>query len=152
MVDHRSDIYFLGIVLYDMVTVLIHFDADYPMTIIFKHIYEPLPSPRHYNPTLPVGVEQVIVKALAKDPADRYSSAGEMAQALRRQVHSDSVIMPPAVIESVTIFICYKRNAKPDEAVANYLYDYLTAQGHEVFIDRTMRTGSDWLAEFRRRL
>ncbi len=151
-VDHRSDIYSLGIVLYEMVTGRIPYDADSPMTIIFKHIYEPLPSPRQYNPTLPAGIEQVIVKALAKDPTDRFSSAGEMAQALRRQIHSDSVIITPAVSGSATVFICYKRNVKPDEQVANYLYDYFTAQGHEVFIDRTMRTGSDWLAEIDRKI
>ena len=75
-----------------------------------------------------------------------------MAQALRRQVHSDSVIIPPGVSGSATVFICYTRSVKPDEQVANYLQDHFTAQGHEVFIDRTMRTGSDWLAEIDRKI
>jgi len=49
-------------------------------------------------------------------------------------------------------FICYKRNVEPDQTLARYLYDFLTAQGHEVFIDSTLRTGEAWLEEIDRQL
>jgi tetratricopeptide (TPR) repeat protein/tRNA A-37 threonylcarbamoyl transferase component Bud32 len=80
--DARTDIYSLGIVLYEMVTGDVPFSAETPMAVIVKHIIEPLPLPRARNPDLPEPVERVVLKALAKDPRDRYATAGEMARAL----------------------------------------------------------------------
>ena len=85
-VDRRADIYSLGIILYEMVTGRVPFEAETPMAIVVKHITEPLPMPRKMNPELPESVERVIMKALAKRPDDRYETAGKMAAALRKAV------------------------------------------------------------------
>jgi hypothetical protein len=83
-VDRRADIYSLGIVLYEMVTGRVPFEAETPMAVVVKHITEPLPLPRAANPALPEPVERVILKALAKNPEDRYETAGKLAAALRK--------------------------------------------------------------------
>lgn len=85
-VDRRADIYSLGIILYEMVTGRVPFEAETPMAIVVKHITEALPLPRTIKPDLPEPVERIIMKALAKNPDDRYETAGKMAVALRKAV------------------------------------------------------------------
>jgi serine/threonine protein kinase len=79
----RSDIYALGVMLYQLCTNHLPFDADTPYAIILKHLTAPLPPPRSLRPDLPDALERIIFKALAKDPDERYPTAGEMARALR---------------------------------------------------------------------
>jgi serine/threonine-protein kinase len=81
-VDGRADMYALGVVLYEMVTGRRPFQADTPMAVLFKHASAPLPRPKDFVPDLPDEVERVLIKALAKNPDDRYASMKEMSQAL----------------------------------------------------------------------
>ena len=79
--DVRSDIYALGATFYHMLTGRVPFEAETPLAVVLKHITDPLPMPRTINPAIPETVEWVILKALAKEPGDRYQSAGELAAA-----------------------------------------------------------------------
>ncbi len=81
-VDQRTDIYSLGIVLYELVTGDVPFRADTPMAIVIKHISAPMPMPRQVNANIPDYLEAVILKATAKNPDDRYQTAEEMALAM----------------------------------------------------------------------
>ena len=83
-VDHRADIYSLGIVFYELVTGKKPFSADTPMAVMVKQISDPLPLPHHFQPYLPGEVEKIIVKALAKRPENRYQSMGEFSAALEK--------------------------------------------------------------------
>ncbi len=85
-VDARADVYSLGVMLYRMVVGQLPYHADTPMGVIIKHINDPLPLPSRQNPNVPPAVEQVILKAMAKNPDDRYQTAGEMARALKQAV------------------------------------------------------------------
>ncbi|GFP26790.1 eukaryotic-like serine/threonine-protein kinase [Candidatus Hakubella thermalkaliphila] len=85
-VDVTSDIYSLGVLMYEMLTGDLPFRGDNPINIAMKHINEdPLP-PSRLRDDIPPGLERVIMKALNKDPAYRYPSAAEMKEALRRSL------------------------------------------------------------------
>lgn len=76
--DERSDIYSLGIVLYEMLTGRVPFDNDSPVTIAIKHLQEKPVPPREYNITIPLSLEQCIMKAISKEQTLRYRTAGDM--------------------------------------------------------------------------
>ena len=83
-VDGRVDIYSLGIIFFELITGRKPYTADTPMAVILKHTTDPLPRPSRFIPNLPESVERVLLKALAKDPKDRYLDAGTFATALEK--------------------------------------------------------------------
>ncbi|MCC7354046.1 MAG: serine/threonine protein kinase, partial [Anaerolineae bacterium] len=85
-----GDLYSLGVILYEMVTGRAPFVADTPTGILFKQVSEPPPAPRAFAADLSPDVEQVILKALAKSPAERFVSGAEMAAALEGALRSST--------------------------------------------------------------
>jgi serine/threonine protein kinase len=83
LVDPRTDIYSLGIVLFQMLGGQVPFSGASPVAVAIKHALEEPPSLTQLNPAIPPSVEAVVRKAIAKNPDDRYNSAGELAHALR---------------------------------------------------------------------
>jgi beta-lactam-binding protein with PASTA domain/tRNA A-37 threonylcarbamoyl transferase component Bud32 len=77
-VDGRSDVYSVGVVLYEMVTGVPPFTADSPVSVAYKHVREEPVPPSQRNPQVPPALEQIILSALAKDPDHRYQSADDL--------------------------------------------------------------------------
>jgi serine/threonine protein kinase len=83
-IDHRSDIYALGIAVYEIFSGTVPFRGDTPVATLFKHIQDPVPFEGPVAARIPLSAVPVLRKALAKNRADRYESAAEMAEALRK--------------------------------------------------------------------
>ena len=83
-VDPRSDLYSLGVVLYEMLTGEVPYEADTPVAVAMKHVSEPPRVPREANPEVPEEISALVAKLLAKKPEDRYRDATELANDLRR--------------------------------------------------------------------
>ena len=77
-VDNRSDLYSLGVVMYEMMTGRPPFDGETPVSVAIQHINATAPIPSSLNPNIPDGLEQIILKAMEKEPGKRYDSANAM--------------------------------------------------------------------------
>lgn len=84
--DAKSDIYSLGITLFEMLTGRVPFNGDTTVAIAIKHIQEDLPSPVEYNDEIPISVEKIVLKCCQKSPDRRYQSAAELIADLKRSL------------------------------------------------------------------
>lgn len=97
--DPRSDVYSLAVVLYEMLTAGPPFTGDTPVSIAYKHVQEPVPSPTRFNADVPPALEAIVLHGLAKQPDERYASAEEFRADLRRHRTGET----PRVVSAAAI-------------------------------------------------
>ena len=111
-VDERSDIYSLGIVMYEMLTGKVPFDGDNPVTVALKHINEEIVPPRELEPSIQPALERIVMKATSKFQTTRYANADELIQDLDN-VSFVTAIAPDSIFESTTVV--EKRNKRKQD-------------------------------------
>lgn len=85
-IDHRADIYALGVMVFQMITGKMPYSAETPLGVVMKHINDPVPSARAINPQLPEVLDAALMRAMAKKPEDRFDTATDFADEVTRAV------------------------------------------------------------------
>jgi len=125
--DHRADVYSLAVMLYEMLVGERPFVAETPIGVLLQHLQDPAPSVLSARPDLPPAVGEVIARALAKAPADRYNSAGELARAFRAALFQTSAApIKEAEIEPYADMVSLPMRAEPSVEVTSGAQDWLT--------------------------
>ena len=113
--DAKSDLYSLGVVMYEMLTGKVPFDADTPVSVALKHMQEVPAEPKTLNPTIPDSVNKIIIKAMQKEPSLRYISATEMLTDLKESIKNPNgnfVVMSKAVTDEPTRVMSVEESEK----------------------------------------
>lgn len=124
----KSDIYALGVVLYELVTGKVPFDGESAVSIALKHFQDPIPSVRVERPEIPQALENVILKATAKEPHDRYNSCEEMSQDLQTSLEfsrlKEVAFTPEVMLDETKVITPIK--LEENEPTKNKQVDQLT--------------------------
>ncbi|MDX2141100.1 MAG: protein kinase [Chloroflexota bacterium] len=139
-IDARADIYSLGVVLYELLTGTVPYSGATPYTIIQQHISAELPPPRSINASIPVALEAVLLKALAKDRNQRYAAAGELMGELRTAASENmSTLANPNAISLRESIVVASHARRRTAGVSTPMTPPSTAPGVAAFTAETNR-------------
>lgn len=114
--DEKSDIYSVGVMMYEMLTGAKPFDADNPVTVALMHMQNEPKLPREINDSIPEGLEEIVVRAMQKEPSKRYQSASEMIKDIEEFKKNPSIVFEYKYLSEKTQY--YNANAVSKAAAA----------------------------------
>ena len=118
-VDQRTDIYSVGVILFEMLCGRLPFDGESPVSVALQQVEQNPKALRSLNPNVPVGLEQITLHAMAKNPDDRYADCGEMIADLRRWLADPKTTFPAYVATPVKKAAEFVRNKVPKKTGAD---------------------------------
>lgn len=138
-VDARTDLYALGVLLYELTTGRLPFTGNDPLAVVSQHVHAPVVPPRALRADLPVALERIILRLLEKNPSARFATASETAAALRSSLTDPEVVEAPQAAASVAILDALSRGrlvGRSDElGEARQLWQRaLEGHGHAVLL------------------
>ena len=132
-VDQRTDIYSVGVILFEMLCGRLPFDGESPVSVALQQVEQSPKALRSLNPNVPVGLEQITLHAMAKNPDDRYANCGEMIADLRRWLADPKTTFPAYAATPVKKAAEFVRNKVPKKTGADAPKP---AGGHKKLKDR----------------
>ncbi|MGN0598399.1 MAG: Stk1 family PASTA domain-containing Ser/Thr kinase [Oscillospiraceae bacterium] len=114
--DEKSDIYSVGVMMYEMLTGVKPFDADNPVTVALMHMQNEPKMPREINDSIPEGLEEIVVRAMQKEPSKRYQSASEMIKDIEEFKKNPSIVFEYKYLSEKTQY--FNTNAVSKAAAA----------------------------------
>ena len=118
-VDQRTDIYSVGVILFEMLCGRLPFDGESPVSVALQQVEQNPKALRSLNPNVPVGLEQITLHAMAKNPDDRYADCGEMIADLRRWLADPKTTFPAYTATPVKKAAEFVRNKVPKKTGAD---------------------------------
>ena len=118
-VDQRTDIYSVGVILFEMLCGRLPFDGESPVSVALQQVEQNPKALRSLNPSVPVGLEQITLHAMAKNPDDRYANCGEMIADLRRWLADPKTTFPAYAATPVKKAAEFVRNKVPKKTGAD---------------------------------
>ncbi|MFL6128350.1 MAG: Stk1 family PASTA domain-containing Ser/Thr kinase [Mycobacteriales bacterium] len=144
-VDARSDVYSTGVLLFELITGHPPFTGDSPVAVAYQHVRENAPPPSTINPDVPPELDAIVLKAMAKNPANRYQSAGEMRADLIRAINGRPVAAEPVMIDDEVTTVLGGAGGRTGTYPAAYGAGYGAADGRPA-PPRKRRSPWTWVA------